>query len=577
MEKNCTRVLYLLHSKIKRCGRSVDPQRGAVTFLSLFSPRTPCTSHTLVEVFERTRLFLILKMQGATPRATWMYSIGLMISFYSLISFQIASKLRRKLLLLPSYISLFAYIYKIVPQIINATYITQFNWLRKRRINRLEKQVVSGLMLTLLIFGMLTLAFNIQPVKADQNAQLLLETDKDIYLLGENAAIILTNIGNETIQIGGYPAWQIYTYPEEEPVYPAIFAWLAWALEPGENDTFTWNQYNQFNDSFCGPGTYVVKDLQGWGSSAYFEIVASELELDMTVSNTTMTIGQEINITLTLRNIGTSAVTIQYTPPLFDVYYCTPHGCFQWSDGKFFIQVVLSLTLEPSEKYTETLQWNLYQYSDGIFYPPEPGTYYLWGICFSAGITTSSPIPVTLVEPAIPATIDVHPPALILSSKGQWITAYIELPEGYDVSDINVSAIKLNNTVSIDLDAPVEIDDYDGDGVQDLMVKFDRAKVESYIYSQGIRYGNVALTITGVMLDAAPFEGTDIILVNYAGDVNNDGIVNLLDAGVVSAHWYPGPPTGSLGYDKTSDFNKDGAVGILDAGILSVNWGQTVP
>lgn len=441
----------------------------------------------------------------------------------------------------------------------------------------MEQKVVSGIMLTLLMFGTLTLTFNILPVKADQNAQLLLETDKDVYLLGENVNIILTNIGCETVEIGGYPAWEIYTYPEEEPVYPAIFAFLLWSLEPGENDTVTWNQYNQYTDSFCGPGAYVVRDIQGWGLSAYFWIIPP-LELEMTVSKTTIIIGEEIDITLTLRNVGTNAVTIEYGPPLFDVCYCTPHGCFRWSDGKYFILVVLSLTLEPDEEYSETLQWNLYQFIDGVFYAPEPGTYYLWGICSPAGITTSSLMPVTLVEHAIPATIDVHPSTLNLRSEGRWVTACIELSEGYDVNNIDVETILLNDTFSVDLTAATQIGDHDMDGIADMMVKFDRAQLESYIYHVlGIRYGPVTLKITGQLYDGTAFEGSDTIFVNYAGDVNNDGTLNILDAGIVSAHWHPGPPIGPLGYDSSPDFNNDGSVNILDAGILSVNWGQTVP
>ena len=137
--------------------------------------------------------------------------------------------------------------------------------------------MVSAVTLTLLLTSMLTLAFNIQPAKADQEPQILLETDKDTYILGKNVTIVLANIDIETVQIGGYPAWQIYTYPEEEPVYPKIFAWLAWSLDPGENDTFVWNQYNQFNESFCEPGTYVVKDTQGWGLSTYFKVIAAEI------------------------------------------------------------------------------------------------------------------------------------------------------------------------------------------------------------------------------------------------------------------------------------------------------------
>jgi len=141
---------------------------------------------------------------------------------------------------------------------------------------RMKIKAVSGIMLTVLLIGMLTLAFNVQLNQADQKPQLLLETDKDVYISGKNVTIILVNIGTETVNIGGYPAWQIFTYPEEEPVYPKIFAFLAWSLDPGENDTFTWNQYNEFAQSSAEPGMYVIKDTQGLGLSTYFKIIAAE-------------------------------------------------------------------------------------------------------------------------------------------------------------------------------------------------------------------------------------------------------------------------------------------------------------
>jgi len=135
-------------------------------------------------------------------------------------------------------------------------------------------KAVSGAMLMLLFLGVTITAFNFQPAKADQGPQLLLETDKNLYILGENVTVVLSNIGTETIQIGGYPKWQIYTYPEEEPVYPSIFSLLLWSLEPGENDTITWNQTNEFTHSPVEAGMYVVRDRAGWGLSAYFEIVS---------------------------------------------------------------------------------------------------------------------------------------------------------------------------------------------------------------------------------------------------------------------------------------------------------------
>jgi len=62
-------------------------------------------------------------------------------------------------------------------------------------------------MLTVLITCMLTLAFTIQPTEAEQFLHLSLDTDRDIYILGENVTITLTNISSETVNIGGYPAW----------------------------------------------------------------------------------------------------------------------------------------------------------------------------------------------------------------------------------------------------------------------------------------------------------------------------------------------------------------------------------
>lgn len=46
----------------------------------------------------------------------------------------------------------------------------------------------------------------------------------------------------------------------------------------------------------------------------------------------------------------------------------------------------------------------------------------------------------------------------------------------------------------------------------------------------------------------------------------------VLDAAAVSAHWYPGPPIGPLGYAPNFDFNCDGAINVLDAAIISAYW-----
>jgi hypothetical protein len=123
------------------------------------------------------------------------------------------------------------------------------------------------------------------------------------------------------------------------------------------------------------------------------------------------------------------------------------------------------------------------------------------------------------------ATIDIDPDTLNLKSRGRWITCYIELPEGYDVSDIDRATIMLNDTVPVDLfwvDKPLEsvVGDYDDDDVPDLMVKFSRAAVIEYLLGQNIAYRKVTLTATGELYDDTSFEGSDMIRVKMPNDAN---------------------------------------------------------
>ena len=130
-----------------------------------------------------------------------------------------------------------------------------------------------------------------------------------------------------------------------------------------------------------------------------------------------------------------------------------------------------------------------------------------------------------LMEPwshveVVDANIDIDPDTLNLRSKGKWITAFIGLPVGYDVADINRTSILLNDTIPDDsfwVDKPLQsvIGDYDEDGIPDLMVKFDRAKVikliSDAISSSNNKFMEVALTLTGQFFDGTYFQGNDTI------------------------------------------------------------------
>ena len=122
-----------------------------------------------------------------------------------------------------------------------------------------------------------------------------------------------------------------------------------------------------------------------------------------------------------------------------------------------------------------------------------------------------------IIWPSIAMDVDIKPDTLNLQSKGKWITAYIELPEGYDVADVNVSTTMLNETVPAEL-SPTTIEDYDNDGIADLMVKFDRAAVVQCILDHvpiKARFMSVTLTMTGKLDIGTLFEGSDTIRVIF--------------------------------------------------------------
>ncbi len=120
--------------------------------------------------------------------------------------------------------------------------------------------------------------------------------------------------------------------------------------------------------------------------------------------------------------------------------------------------------------------------------------------------------------PSIEATVDIDPDTLNLKSNGEWISAYIELPAGFDVANIDVGSIVL--TVDgvdfyVDPAAPTAIGDYDLDGVSDLMVKFNRAAIRDHLIGVDVdtedgRFYEVDFNIAG-SVDTTTFLGTDTV------------------------------------------------------------------
>jgi len=123
----------------------------------------------------------------------------------------------------------------------------------------------------------------------------------------------------------------------------------------------------------------------------------------------------------------------------------------------------------------------------------------------------------------IPVAIDFDPDTLNLTRNGKWVTVFIEMPEGYDVRNIDGSSVMLNGIVPAYLgnegwpqaDAnDGNITDYDGDSIPERTVKFDMELVKQ-LFTEG---DEVEITISG-LVDRIDFEGTVIVrVINEVGN-----------------------------------------------------------
>lgn len=105
--------------------------------------------------------------------------------------------------------------------------------------------------------------------------------------------------------------------------------------------------------------------------------------------------------------------------------------------------------------------------------------------------------------------VDVRPNTLNLASRGRWITVHIAFSSNCSINEVDVSGIKLNDTIPAEA-RPFNIEN------NTLMVKFSRPAVQSYILNLthfNISKAEVSLTVTGKFCDGTEFIGTDSIKV----------------------------------------------------------------
>jgi hypothetical protein len=160
----------------------------------------------------------------------------------------------------------------------------------------MSSKIFSGILVSLLLIGLLALAFSIQPVKADEQLELTMTVEKTDYYVGEpiNVTFTVTNISNQTITFEYWAkTFDFMVYNDTGLIYQwsksRIFPFFIvdLSLDPGENITrvLTWPQ--TCNDTVFSKGTPVspgAYHIYGYGGLSELETGPIEVNVDQPIS-----------------------------------------------------------------------------------------------------------------------------------------------------------------------------------------------------------------------------------------------------------------------------------------------------
>jgi hypothetical protein len=119
------------------------------------------------------------------------------------------------------------------------------------------------------------------------------------------------------------------------------------------------------------------------------------LELNLADNKTDYSLGDPINVTLTITNITNETASFSFAPSWWNlfVYNDTNNLLYKWSSGKIFPMYIMFVTLEPGMNVSESMTWP--QTCDAVLgdcgtpiEPVSPGTYYLVGLYYGYDLRT---------------------------------------------------------------------------------------------------------------------------------------------------------------------------------------------
>jgi hypothetical protein len=114
-------------------------------------------------------------------------------------------------------------------------------------------------------------------------------------------------------------------------------------------------------------------------------------------------------------------------------------------------------------------------------------------------------------KPPIPATVKVRPKTLNLASSGKWISCTIQLPDDYDISNVDTESINLNGKIIKAAWSRID------EEKQKLYVKFNRSEIFGTQTMPSDAENSVSLIIRGELNDGNDFKGDYTIRIVRSG------------------------------------------------------------
>jgi len=202
-----------------------------------------------------------------------------------------------------------------------------------------------------------------------------------------------------------------------------------------------------------------------------------------------------------------------------------------------------------------------------VFDPTDPGRAFLT----SPGDRTL--LVLSTERPVVAADILVEPRTLNVQSNGKWVIGTIELPAAFSPHDIDITTVMLSQTIPADPDR-WSIQDGDGDGIEELSVKFSRQAFQA-VMPEG---DYVPVTITGSVLEDT-FAGEDTIRTHRPKVKKPTNGEPVVPGSVVSIEWESPAGVATDGADVWYSIDDGESWDVVASGIPnlgSVSWSTPI-